>query len=420
MEPTSTLSRGRAPQPPPPDRSKYARLAFEGLLLALCGYLVGVAGIPPLFGPPGQNDGIQSSVASGVVAADTDVTTSDDGTSSEASEQAAAPTSSAQPGEGVTVNIGRANWSTGYFQAAVFKSLLEELGYQVGEPGSNEHAPAEAYALMASGQFDFWTNSWYPNHQPNLDADGVGAALTPVGNLMPASGLEGIVVNTSVAGENQITSLDQINGDPNLVALFDSDGNGKAELHGCEQGWGCAEIINETIQFNGWENIEHVQPEDYTVKVGESAAQVDAGTPVLQYTWSPSGYLTSLRPGDNVQWLSVGGQENVLDGSITPDRDYANVEPPALGTACTTDPCWLGWPAANIQVTARNEFLSANPAARALFEQVQLKVLDVALANVKYDTGEQSEEDIARHAQDWISENRDLVDGWLQAARAAA
>ena len=419
MEPTSTLSRGRAPQPPPPDRSKYVRLAFEGLLLALCGYLVGVAGIPPLFGPPGQNDDIQSSVASGVVTADTETDAAADDAGA-ASEQAAAPTSAMQPGEGVSVNIGRANWSTGYFQAAVFKTLLEELGYQVGEPGANEHAPAEAYALMASGQFDFWTNSWYPNHQPNLDADGVGAALTPVGNLMPASGLEGVVVNTSVVGENQITSLDQINGDPDLVALFDSDGNGKAELHGCEQGWGCAEIINETIQFNGWENIEHVQPEAYAVKVAESAANVDAGTPVLQYTWSPSGYLTSLRPGDNVQWLSVGGQENVLDGSITPDRDYTNVEPPVLGAACTSDPCWLGWPAANIQVTARNEFLNANPAARALFEQVQLKVLDVALANVKYDTGEQSEEDIARHAQDWITENRALVDGWLEAARAAA
>ncbi len=420
MEPTSTLSRGRAPQPPPPERSRYARLAFEGLLLALCGYLIGVAGIPPLFGPPGQ-DNIQSSVTAGVVADGDGGEASDDGASAEAaSEQAAAPTSNMRPGEGVAVSIGRADWSTGYFQAALFKALLEELGYQVGDPSANEHPPGDAYALMAAGQFDFWTNSWYPNHQPNLDDDGVGSALTPIGNLMPASGLEGVVVNSSVAGDNGISSLDQINDDDALVALFDSDGNGKAELHGCPDGWGCAEIINETILFNGWENIEHIQPEDYTADVAESVTKVDAGTPILQYTWSPSGYLTSLRPGDNVQWLSVGGQENVLDGSITPDRDYNDVEPPALGGACTSDPCWLGWPAANIQVTARNEFLSANPPARVLFEQVQLNVLDVALANVKYDTGETSEADIARHAQEWINENRDLVDGWLQAARSAA
>ncbi len=109
----------------------------------------------------------------------------------------------------------------------------------------------------------------------------------------------------------------------------------------------------------------------------------------------------------------------MLDGSITPEYDFNDGQPPALGAACTGDPCWLGWPAADIKVTANNLFLEANPSARVLFEQVQLKVLDVALANVKYDTGETSPEDLARHAQEWITENRPTVDGWLAAARAA-
>ncbi len=327
------------------------------------------------------------------------------------------------PGAGVSVVVGRADWTTGYFQAALFKVLLEELGYTVSAPGAQEHPPKDIYALMAQGQIDFWANTWNPIHTTFLEGslgDGttISSVVSPVGSLLPASGLEGIVVNSSVVAERQITSLAQINDDPELVALFDPDGNGKANVYGCPEGWGCADVISETIQFNGWTNIEQIQ-NDYNEMVSDSIARVESGTPTMQYTWSPSGYLTSLRPGDNVQWLSLGGRENILDGSITPDRDFNDAQPPALGVACTADPCWLGWVAADIGVTARNDFLDANPSARVLFEQVQLKVLDVALANVKYDTGETSEEDIVGHAQEWISENRDQVETWLAAARAA-
>lgn len=410
------------------EQTRKARLAFEGVLVALCGYLLGVAGLPPLFDAPG-NTRVESSAVvqqDGTGASSVDLAQTLAGP--EAGTDAAAATEPAQavdplPGAGVSVVIGRADWTTGYFQAALFKALLEELGYTVSEPGAQEHKPKDVYPLMAQGQLDFWTNTWSPIHtsfiEQSLD-DGtvISSQVSTVGNLLPASGLEGIIINSSVAAENQITSLAQINNSPDLVALFDPDGNGKANIYGCPDGWGCADVINETIQFNGWQNLEQIQ-DDYNAMVSESIAKVEAGTPTLQYTWSPSGYLTSLRPGDNVQWLNLGGRENVLDGSITPDRDFNDADPPLLGQACTGDPCWLGWVAADIGVTARNDFLNANPAARTLFEQVQLKVLDVALANVKYDTGETSEEDVARHAQEWIAENRDVVDAWLANARAA-
>jgi glycine betaine/proline transport system substrate-binding protein len=34
--------------------------------------------------------------------------------------------------------------------------------------------------------------------------------------------------------------------------------------------------------------------------------------------------------------------------------------------------------------------------------------------------GEDSSEDIERHASEWIAENRELVDQWLEKAQAAA
>jgi glycine betaine/proline transport system substrate-binding protein len=74
---------------------------------------------------------------------------------------------------------------------------------------------------------------------------------------------------------------------------------------------------------------------------------------------------------------------------------------------------------ADIQVSANNEFLAANPAAAALLEQVKISVIDVALQNVLYDSGENTTEDVNGHAADWIAANRDQVDEWLATAIAA-
>jgi glycine betaine/proline transport system substrate-binding protein len=396
-------------------RRRNLRLGFEAVLIALCGYLIGVAGLPPLFGPPGSDSGSQTVASSSV---DGDGVAAANGT-----EASAGAPSNLLPGAGVNATIGRATWSTGYFQAALFKALLEELGYEVSEPSLNELGPSEMYRIMAEGSVQFWTNSWLPNHQAFLeeelgDGSTISSHIASVGSLMPASGLEGIVVSKAVAEQFQITSLQQINDDPALVELFDSNGNGTADIAGCPGDWGCHQILNELIAFNNWGNLEQVA-DDYDAMIEQSIGRIDSGAAALQYTWSPSGYLTRLRPGDNVLWLSIGGQDKMLDGSITPEFDFDELEPAALGPACTGDPCYLGWPAADITVTARNAFLEENPSARVLFEQVRLKVLDVALANVKYDTGETAEEDLARHAQDWIAENRPLVDEWLAAARAA-
>ena len=73
-----------------------------------------------------------------------------------------APT--ALPGEGVSVTVGRANWTSGYFQAELYKLLLEELGYRVSDPAELELGPNNAYVGMAQGLMDYWPNSWYPGH----------------------------------------------------------------------------------------------------------------------------------------------------------------------------------------------------------------------------------------------------------------
>ncbi len=341
------------------------------------------------------------------------------------------PTVEAQPGVGTTVTMARADWSTGYFQAQIYKQLMEELGYNVTEPSERELGPSLAYLSMAQGDIDFWANSWYPGHKswlaPEMPDDTlVGDHVEAVGAQMPLGGLQGYLINKATAEEYGITHLDQVNDDPELTALFDIDGNGKADLYGCPESWTCDDIITSQIAFSGWDNIEQVKA-GYDAMFAEAVVKVGAGDPVMIYTWTPSAYITQLRPGDNVMWLAVeevidDSNPTGLEGGESHDQrpGQANIGPDQCPAAAEASTCQIGWVAADILVTANKDFLAANPAARALLEQVELSVIDVSLANVEQGAGRDTEADIAELAAVWINDNRDLVDGWLDAARAAA
>ena len=323
----------------------------------------------------------------------------------------------------LTVRPGRANWSTGYFQAAIYAALLEELGYEVADPGLHEYPPSEAYLAMAEGAFDFWPNGWFSQHYTWFDrslADGsvVGDHVVVLGNEIQAGALEGLVITKSVAEEHGIESLDQINDDPKLVALFDEDGDGRGEIFGCPDDWTCDDIIAEMIEFNEWSNLEQVEA-GYPGLVAASIDRVERDLPAIQYTWSPSGYLTRLVPGETVLWLSVGGPDQVLDGSTAGGFDFAGADPAPLGDSCSADQCWIGWEVSDIRVAANRGFADANPMAVALFEVVELNVADIATQNVQYDNGENTGADVERHAMEWIDSNRSLVDQWLDTALAA-
>jgi len=358
-------------------------------------------------------------------------------TTTEAAATTAAPTTTAAapaaalPGEGINVTMARADWSTGYFQAALYRNLMQQLGYTVSDPSELEIGPSLFYLSLAQGDADFWVNSWMPGHKSWLSPDmpdgtKVGDHVTTLGAEMNAGGLQGYLITKATADEFGITTLDQLNDDPAITALFDTDGNGKANIFGCQESWTCDNIINEQIAFSGWDNVEETIA-GYDAMMAEAVAKVEAGEPMVIYTWTPSAYITKLIPGQNVYWLAVN---DVIDGSNASGQeggeDYAqlpgtaNIPADQCPAAADAGTCQLGWIAADILVTANNDFLAANPAAEELFKQVQLSVVDVSLANVEQSNGCDTNDCIVGLAQTWIDEHADLVNTWLDAAKAAA
>jgi len=337
-----------------------------------------------------------------------------------ASDEPSIDSPATRPGAGVSVTMARGNWSTGYMQAAIYAALLTELGYQVSHPADLELPPSNAYLAMAEGEFDFWANSWFPNHRQFLagempDGTLVGDHLTVLGWQMRTGGLQGVLTGKELADEHGIETLDQIVNDPELFGIYDAGdstpGDGVLQLLGCPEGWGCHLTIDAWIENAGWESVEQLEVGSYDVLIAEAIARDADGVPYIVYSWAPSSYVADLRPGDNAVWLSTSTE------SISPSQTEG---PSTLDPGqCSADPCNLGWDAADIRVTARDDFLAANPVAATLFESVVISPVDVALQNVAYGLGETTEEDIDRHAAEWIEANRDAVHRWLDAARSA-
>jgi len=319
------------------------------------------------------------------------------------------------PGANVEVRMARATWNTGYMQAAVFRALLTELGYTVSDPSEAEMAPVDFYPALARGEYDFWANGWFPTHdsflfpaaaESELPDGGVpGDYVSRVGTSMASGGLQGFLVDQKTADARGITSMADVAADP---APWDSDGDGRAEIAGCDDGWGCQLGIEEVIAANGWEDSVEQVSGDYSVLWDEQIDRLERGEPVLAYTWTPSAYIVELVPGRNAYWLAVP--------KAAPGQEGAAALPESQ---CPTQPCVMGFTAADIAVVANDAFLSANPAAAELLGLVTFDVLDIALQNVRYQGGATTEEDIAAHAAAWIADNREAVDAWLAEARAA-
>jgi len=341
----------------------------------------------------------------------------------------AAPEVDLTPGEGVELTMCRANWASGYIQAEIVRQILQQAGYSVSDPSTIELGPSNAYTAMAEGSCDFWANSWYPGHFSwfeNQLPDGslVGDYVEAVPGLFQDSGVQGFLVTKTWAEDNNVSTIDQINRDESLWSQFDSDGNGKGEILGCPESWTCDDIIESQIAFgNGtepWDNMEETKA-GYDGLFAEMVNRVNAGEPGILYTWSPASYLTVLVPGVNVLWLSV---EAVLDGSNPLGKEGGENHQQeqgftAFGADMCTQPCQLGWSAADIQVSMRTDRLDENPFLRSLFPLIKPSILDISFLQVDQTDGDGSQAHVAELASGWMAENADAVDGWIADAVAA-
>lgn len=314
------------------------------------------------------------------------------------------------PDEDLSVAMARATWDTGWFQAEIFKLLLEVLGYSVTGPQTMDNQVF--FEAAARGEVDLWTNSWFPSHHRYLQDPRVKGKVELVGYEVMAGALQGYLIDKKSAEAFGIANLADFK-DPDIAKLFDRDGNGKADLMGCNPGWACGQIIEHHLSAYGLnETVEQVRG-DYAPLMAETVSRYKQGAPVFFYTWTPNWTIGTLVPGRDVVWLevpvpSLPAVQEVMEGQIKLD----NIQ------GCTADPCAMGFVPSDIRVVANSAFLARHPAIRRLAENVSIPLDDINAQNARMIAGEDDDDDIRRHAKEWIHQNIVKVDQWLAAARA--
>ncbi|MEZ2127838.1 MULTISPECIES: glycine betaine/L-proline ABC transporter substrate-binding protein ProX [unclassified Sinorhizobium] len=286
------------------------------------------------------------------------------------------------------------------FQTYVVSQGLTELGYDVAEP--TQIQIQLAHVAVANGDATFYAAHWEPLHEAYWKENGGDEKLVRLGKLSTNS-LQGYLIDKKTADASGIKFLEDLK-DPEKAKLFDTNGNGKADLYGCEPGWGCERVIEHQLDAYGLrDTVEHQQGGYFTI-IPDAIERVKEGKPVLYYTWTPLWVSAILRPGHEVIWL------NVKETSL-PDGQTGNTSVEGLGN--------LGFPVNDQMVIANTKFVNANPSAKKFFELVQIPVEDINAENKLVNDGEKSNEQIMKHATDWIAAHKTEWDQWIAEAKAA-
>ncbi|MGD1715896.1 glycine betaine/L-proline ABC transporter substrate-binding protein ProX [Dapis sp. BLCC M172] len=310
-------------------------------------------------------------------------------------------TDKTMPGQGVRVSSGSSITTYAAFLTEIINVGLEKLGYQT-EAVKQLSVPI-VHISVSNGDLDFYTNHWEKLQNKFFIENGGEDKFQRVGIIVD-NALQGYQIDKKTADQYKITSLDQLK-DPKIAKLFDSDGDGKANLAGCNPGWGCELVIEHHLDVYGLrDTVEHDQG-NYDILLADVVARNRLEKPILYYTYTPHWAPAVLEPGKDAIWIEVPFT------SLPEEQGEASEQETML------DGKNLGIAVDRVRIVANNKFLQANPAAKRLFELVSIPIEDVNAQQKLVQDGESNSEDLRRHAEEWVKKNQDKFDGWVEEAR---
>lgn len=279
------------------------------------------------------------------------------------------------PGKGITVNPVQSTITEETFQTLLVSRALEKLGYTVNNPSEVDYNVG--YTSLASGDATFTAVNWTPLHDNMYEAAGGDKKFYREGVFVNGAA-QGYLIDKKTADQYKITNIAQLK-DPKIAKLFDTNGDGKADLTGCNPGWGCEGAINHQLAaYELTHTVTHNQG-NYAAMMADTISRYKEGKPVFYYTWTPYWVSNELKPGKDVVWLQV--PFSALPGDKNADTKLPN------GAN-------YGFPVSTMHIVANKAWAEKNPAAAKLFAIMQLPVADINAQNAIMHDGKASEGDI--------------------------
>ncbi len=200
----------------------------------------------------------------------------------------------ALPGEGVVVQPVQSTVAEETFQTLIVNRALEALGYDV-QP-TKEVDYNVGYTSIAKGDATFLAVGWFPLHADKYTMSGGDDSFYMQGQYVSGAA-QGYLMDKKTAEKYNITNIEQLK-DPEIAKLFDANGDGKADLTGCNPGWGCELVIEEQLTAYGLRDTVTHNQGNYAAIIADTISRYKKGDPVVYYTWTPywvSGVLVQVK-----------------------------------------------------------------------------------------------------------------------------
>lgn len=299
----------------------------------------------------------------------------------------------AAPAMAADIVIGVPNWPSVNATAHILKVAIEQnLGLEVELQNGTNPIVFEA---MDSGAMHVHPEVWMPNQQ-NLHDTFVKEKGTVAMNPNGVEAFQGMCVDKGTADKHGITSIEDLT-NPDIAALFDSNGDGQGELWIGAPGWASTNVEKIRAKSYGYDQTMELTEIDETVAYANLDYAIKAGDPWAGFCYTPH-YVFALH---DMQILEE------------PAHDPAkwNVTQP------TDDPNWLeiseagvAWDLAYLHIHYSKALEESHP--------------DVAnmLANASFNTEQVSDMTFAlvidgkeplAYAEEWVAANEDAVLGWM-------
>ena len=291
-----------------------------------------------------------------------------------------------------SVAIGDLTWTgaqdIGYVIQAVINGPLNSEAVIV--EGLSDGSVIAAGMDRGDGSADVYTDLWMPNRQAIWDdfVDGAGT----VGVNTPYEGTQRMYVPSYMA--DMVSSVEDL-ANPEIAAMFDTDGDGLGEYWAGDAGWASTRMWQVKFESYGltdlWE--PNVLP-DATFK-GQLEAAIQREQPMLFYYWTPEWIHAAYDISPIAEPERTEGCEDVnLDA-----EDWLEVST----FACASQN-------ASIYVAHSKSLEERNPDAARFLRQIQLDPDTVNQWILQIGRDEMGPQDVA---ETWVAENMDIVNGWI-------
>ncbi|MDD9924148.1 MAG: glycine/betaine ABC transporter substrate-binding protein [Boseongicola sp.] len=256
--------------------------------------------------------------------------------------------------------------------------------------GMNQQPVIYAGMDKGDGSIDIQPDMWMPNWQSAWDQYVDGNQSIRVNQ--PYKGTSNIYVPAYMA--DKVSSIEDLR-NPEVAAMFDTDGDGLGEYWAGDVTWASTKRWQIKFKTYGLDQLwePNIVSAD-TFKAGLAAAYA-ASQPQLFYYWTPEAL--------HVQYdLSIVEEPERYDGCEDVDLDAEN------WLEVSEFDCVIAPNDVHVAYSASLE--SRNPAVAGMLSRIQFTGDEINGWIVEMFTNKRDPQEVA---EEWIEDNQALVDGWI-------